>query len=107
MAKRSRKVQKPQEEKNGLVVAAFAEDLEQAKNYEALLKAEDIPVVIDEQNGCRQFDSEGIAVMVPEAFLDEAHVVIESQDAYDDFYDFVLENEDNIDLDDDLFEQDL
>ena len=35
-----------------------------------------------------------IAVMVPEDFLDEAHVVIESQDAYDDFSNFALENED-------------
>ncbi len=104
MTKRSRKVQKAQDKTKGFVVVAFAEDLEQAKNYEALLRAENIPVVFDEQNGSRQFNTDGIAVMVPETFLDEAHIVIESQDAYDDFYDFVLENEDNVDLDSEFLE---
>jgi hypothetical protein len=42
--------------------------------------------------------------MVPEDFLDEAHVVIESQDAYDDFYDFTLEEENEEDFDTDIFE---
>jgi len=41
--------------------------------------------------------------MVAEEFLDEAHVIIESQQAYDDFYDFAIE-EDEGDFDDDFFE---
>jgi len=45
--------------------------------------------------------------MVPEEFLDEAHVVIESQDAYDDFYDLALEDEEETDFDSDLFEEDF
>ena len=47
--------------------------------------------------------------MVPEECLDEAHVVIESQDAYDDFYDFALEDESDIDteLDNDFLEDDF
>jgi hypothetical protein len=46
--------------------------------------------------------------MVPEEFLDEAHVVIESQDAYDDFYDFSLDDEEDSsdDFDPDVFEED-
>ena len=52
-------------------------------------------------------DSKAIAVMVPEDSLDEAHVVIESQDAYDDFYDFALEEEIDDDFDSDLFEDDF
>ena len=33
--------------------------------------------------------------MVPEDYLDEAHVIIESQGAYDDFYDFALEDDED------------
>ena len=51
--------------------------------------------------------TKGIAVMVPEDSLDEAHVVIESQDAYDDFYDLALEDEEDNDFDSGLFEDEL
>jgi len=44
--------------------------------------------------------------MVPEEFLDEAHVIIETQHAYDDFYDFAMEDEDNGEFGDDYFEDD-
>lgn len=42
--------------------------------------------------------------MVPEEYLDEAHVVIEAQDAYDDFYDLTMDDEDGSDFDSDLLE---
>ncbi|GAI90236.1 unnamed protein product, partial [marine sediment metagenome] len=42
-----------------------------------------------------------------EDFLDEAHVIIESHNAYDDFYDYALEDEENGDFDDELFEEDF
>jgi hypothetical protein len=105
MAKRSRKNQKSQAKVQGFVVVAFANDLEQAKEYESLLKVNDIPVLIDQQyeqsTGIKE-----IAVMVPEDCLDEAHVVIESQDAYDDFYDLAVEGEEeeDADFDSDLFD---
>jgi hypothetical protein len=35
---------------------------------------------------------------------DEAHVVIESQDAYDDFYDLGLDSDNEDDLEGDIFE---
>ena len=70
-----------------LVVITVTEDIEQAKNYEILLKSSDIPAMVKEQHE-QADDSQSFAVMVPEDFLDEARVVIESQDAYDDFYDF-------------------
>jgi hypothetical protein len=44
--------------------------------------------------------------MVPEDFLDEAHVVIESQDAYDDFCDFTMDEDDDLDFDSDLLDDD-
>ncbi len=104
MAKRPRKSDRSQTEVQDLVVVMVTEDMEEAKDREALLKNNDIPAVIRQQSE----DSAGLggyAVMVPEEYLDEAHVVIESQDAYDDFYDFALEDEDETDLGGDIFDE--
>ena len=106
MAKRSKKTQKSQTKLRELVIVAFAEDLDQAKDYETLLKNNYIPAIINEQND-ESTNTKCFAVMVPEDFLDEAHVVIESQDAYDDFYDFTLEDEENDDFDSDLFDEEF
>jgi len=106
MAKRSKKGQKPQAKLQGFVVVAFAEDLEQARDYKTLLEVNDIPAMINEQDEQSEASKE-IAVMVPEDFLDEAHVIIESQHAYDDFYDLALEDEGEGDFDSDLLEDDF
>ncbi len=98
MTKRSKKIQKSPANTQGFVVVAFAKDMEQARDYEILLKTNDIPVVVNE-NDEHSITANEIAVMVPEDYLDEAHVVIESQDAYDDFYDFALEEEGEDDSD--------
>ncbi|MDD5326925.1 MAG: hypothetical protein PHY02_03810 [Phycisphaerae bacterium] len=92
-----------------LVTVTFVEDLEQAKEYETLLGSNNIPVTIKEQHGDPEDleDTNMIAIMVPEEYLDEAHVVIESQDAYDDFYDLGLEDEDEDNFDSDLFDDDF
>jgi len=105
MAKRFRKNQKSQSKLKDFVVVTFVDDLEQAREYETLLRVNDIPAIIKEQVD-PSVSSKGIAVMVPEDFLDEAHVVIESQDAYDDFYDFALDDEQE-DFDSSLFEDDF
>ena len=106
MAKRSKKGHKSPAKLEGLVVVAFAEDLEQARDYKTLLEVNDISATISEQDG-QATGSKEIAVMVPEEFLDEAHVIIESQHAYDDFYDFALEDENDSDFDGDLIEDDF
>ena len=106
MRKRSKKFHKSQAKLEGYVVVAFAEDIEQAREYKTLLDANDITAVISEHDE-QAIDSTEIAVMVPEEFLDEAHVVIESQQAYDDFYDFALDDEEDGDFDGDLFEEDF
>ena len=106
MAKRYKKNQKSQTELQDFVVVTFVDEMEQAKEYESLLKTNDIPAVINEQNE-QSSGKKGIAVTVPEDFLDEAHVVIESQNAYDDFYDFALEDETDDDFDSDLFEDEF
>lgn len=107
MAKRPKKKQKSETNLQELVVVTLAEDFEQAKEYETLLEANGIPTMIKEQDKESPDAPQSIAVMVPEDYLDEAHVVIESQNAYDDFYDFTLEDENEDDLGDDLFEDDF
>lgn len=92
MAKRTPKTKKTEHQE--FVVVAYAEDLEQARNYETLLKNNDIETIVKERHD-KSTDTKTIAVMVPEDSLDEAHVVIESQDAYDDFYDYALEGEED------------
>jgi len=106
MAKRPKKPDKSQSKLQDFIIVAFAKDMEQARDYEALLKNNDIPATTREQDE-QSTNTKGIAVMVPEDFLDEAHVVIESQDAYDDFYDSALEDEAEDDFDSALFEDDL
>jgi hypothetical protein len=106
MAKRRPKAQESQANVQDLVIVTFAEDLEQARNYETVLRSNDIPAVINEQID-ESADDKGIAVMVPEDYLDEAHVVIESQDAYDDFYDLALDEEGNDEFDGDVFGDDF
>ena len=106
MAKRPKKTEKSQAKLQDFVIVAFVDDMEQAEDHKALLRNNDIPVVIKQQEE-ESTNTGGIAVMVPEEFLDEAHVVIESQDAYDDFYDFALEDEEEADFGSDLFEDDF
>ena len=107
MAKHSKKTQKSQTKLQEFVVVVSVEDLEQAKDYESLLKINNIPAIVKEQNKSQQVGAKGIAVMVPEDFLDEAHVVIESHDTYDDFYDFASEDNDDGDPCDGLFDDDF
>jgi hypothetical protein len=106
MSKRSKKAHKTPANLEGYVVVAFAEDINQAEEYKVLLDTNDIPAVISEQEETT-IGSKEIAVMVPEEFLDEAHVVIESQQAYDDFYDFALDDETDGEFDSELFEDEF
>ena len=107
MQKRSKKNSKAQAKVRDFVTVTIVEDLGQAREYETLLKVNDIPAVVREQLD-PSTNTKGIAVMVPEDCLDEAHVVIESQDAYDDFYDFGVEEEDtDEDFESDTFGEEL
>jgi hypothetical protein len=106
MAKRSKKGQRSQAKLQGYVVVAFADDLEQAREFKSLLEVNDVSAIISEQKE-QSLGSKEIAVMVPEDYLDEAHVIIESQQAYDDFYDYALDDEDGSDFDDDLFDDEF
>ena len=102
MDKHPRKGNKGNARVKEYVVVAFVDDMERAREYETLLRLNDIPAVIKEQLD-PSAEGKAVAIMVPEDFLDEAHVVIESQDAYDDFCDFTMdEQEEDLDFDGDL-----
>ena len=107
MAKKTDKSHKSQTELQDFVVVTYVKEMEEAKEYETLLKNDDIPAAIKQQTGTIGEDGKNFAVMVPEEFLDEALVVIESQDAYDDFYDFALEKESEEDFESDFFDDDV
>ncbi len=106
MSKHSKKGHKSHAKLEGYVVVAFSEDMDQAREYKTLLQSNDIPATIVEQDE-HVAGSKEIAVMVSEEFLDEAHVIVESQHAYDDFYDFAMDDEDEGGFDDDFFEDDF
>jgi hypothetical protein len=105
MTNRRKKKQSSEVSLKEFVTVAFAEDMDLAKEYKKLLNDENIPAAIKAQS-----DSPdgflGIAVMVPEDHLDEAHVLIESQGAYGDFYDVVFHDQPGDDCEDDSYEED-
>jgi len=106
MKRRTDKNGKSQAKLKDMVVVAVVDEMEQAREYETLLRLNDIPALMKEQldpTGNRT----GIAILVPEDCLDEAHVVIESQDAYDDFYDFALDEEEDTDFDADILDDEF
>ena len=91
-----------------VVVVTVVDEMEQAREYETLLRLNDIPALVREQTDPAG-NKIGVAILVPEEYLDEAHVVIESQDAYDDFYDFTMEEDDDMDFgdDDEVFDDEV
>lgn len=105
MANRRKKKQVSPASLKEFVTVAFAEDMELAKEYKQLLNEGDIPAVIKTQQDSGS-GFPGIAVMVPEDHLDEAHVIIESQGAYNDFYDMVFHEGDEEFSEEDEFEGD-
>jgi hypothetical protein len=89
-----------------VVVVTVVDEMEQAREYETLLRLNDIPALVKEQQDPAG-NKIGVAILVPEDYLDEAHVVIESQDAYDDFYDFGEDEDEDTDFDADLLDDEF
>ena len=102
MKERSKKTKKHRTALSEFVIVTITEDLGQAEEYETLLKASDIPTMVKEQHD--ELTGIGFAVFVPEDHLDEAHVIIESDDAYDDYYDLAMDDDD---LDDDFMDDEF
>ncbi len=104
MTKRTRKSGKAQTSPKELVVVATANSMDEAKDYEALLKNNDIKTVIKKQQDEFTEDYRYV-VMVQEDLADEANVIIESQNSYDD-YDLDTDSDDisEDDLEGDVFD---
>ena len=87
-----------------LVTVAFAEDRDLAAQYKQLLNENDIPAAVKTKSG-GESGYDGIAVMVPEDYLDEAHVIILSQSSVGDFYDMAFGEDDYADPDEEFYGQ--
>ncbi len=107
MAKKHKKSNKQQTSLQDFVAVTFTSEIEEAKEYKTLLKNDNIPVSIKEQKEESEEGRNVYGIMVPEDFLDEALVVIESQEAYDDFYEFAMENENDDEFESDFFDDDI
>ncbi len=86
------------------VTVAFAEDMELAKQYQELLRNNEISARIKRQPEMAQSGFSDIAITVPEDSLDEAHVLISEKASYDDFFDMVFDDQDGQKLDYSNFE---
>ena len=104
MGKKTNEQNGAQVDLKGYVVVVSVDDFEEANEYRSLLEVNDIEAIIVE--GTEVSSPSAVVVMVPEDVADEAHVVIESQDAYDDFYDMALD-EDEGEFGDDFFDDEL
>lgn len=90
---------------NDYVVVCFMEDADQANECQKLLESNDIPALVQSQDVSGSEHT--YTIMVQEEYLDEAHVLIESQASYDDFYDFALDDDEVDDFNDHMFEEDF
>ncbi|MDH7598462.1 MAG: hypothetical protein QHH07_02340 [Sedimentisphaerales bacterium] len=84
------------------VMVTAVEDWEQAYQIQQMLQDHEIPATIKEHQGLG--DQPSWAVMVPEEYLDEAHVIVESESSYQDPYQWDEEDQ-QIDGFEDLFDQ--
>ena len=85
-----------------LVTVAFAEDMDLARQYKTLLNENEIPAAVRTQSN-PALSYQGVAVLVPEDFLDEAHVIIESQACMGDFYDMAFMDDEYDETGEDAF----
>jgi hypothetical protein len=103
MTKRTRKTHKSRSNVQELVVVATANTMEEAKDYESLLRNNAIRALVKQQPDEFTEDKRYV-IMVPDEMADEANVIIESQDSYDDFYDSSLEDDDEDNIDSEMFD---
>ncbi|MBW8017177.1 MAG: DUF2007 domain-containing protein [Planctomycetes bacterium] len=93
MANRKKKTNNSGTALKGFVTVAFAEDIDLANQYKELLNDSEIPAAVKTRPDA-EVSFQGIAVMVPEDYLDEAHVIIANQSSMGDFYDLAFSDDD-------------
>jgi len=104
MARRKNKTLNSATALESLVTVAFAEDVDLAEQYKDLLNDNDIPAAVKTRPD-PDSPHQGIAVLVPEDFLDEAHVLIEDRSSMADFYDIAFGEQDYDDTDQGFFNE--
>ena len=77
------------EKAEGYQLCAFSEELEEARQFRALLKENNISALIKRKT--LSGDIPGFGVFVSEDDLDEAQVILESHSAYSDFYEIAFD----------------
>ncbi len=98
MRKKAKKSGKSSTKSSEYICVAIARSEEEAQDYQVLLKNDNIPAVVRQQSP-DDFDTGGFAVLVPEEFADEAYVVVESHDSYEDFYDMGVDEDEDFEND--------
>jgi hypothetical protein len=86
------------ERAQGLQMCAFSEDLEEARQFKALLKENSILAVIKRKT--LSGNVPGFGIFVGEEDVDEAQVILESHSAYSDFYEIAFDETSRRTLDD-------
>jgi len=81
----------------GYQLCAFSEELEEARQFRALLKENNIDSVIKRKT--LSGDIPGFGVFVSEDDVDEAQVILESHSAYSDFYEIAFDENHREDID--------
>ena len=104
LANRKKKTSETGTVLKGLVTVAFAEDVDLATHYKELLNDNDIPAAIKTRPN-PELPFQGVAVMVPEDHLDEAHVIIANQSSMGDFYDLAFSEDDYEDTDKEFYDK--
>lgn len=85
-------------------VVAHADDYALAEEYSLLLEDNGIPNIVKNRDEDEDGNF-GISILVPEQYYDEAHMIIESQQTHNDFYDFFFDNPDEFDREDFDFDE--
>ena len=106
MPSRKNKKTEPRTALKEMVTIAFAEDVDLAKQYKQLLLDNDIPAAI-KARGNYESEYKGVPVMVPEDYIDEAHLLIESRDSMGDFYNMAFSEDapDDIDYEPEYYDE--
>ena len=104
MPKRTRKNSKSQTSIKDYFVVATAISMDEAKDYETLLRNNGIKAVVKKQQD--EFtEAQRYVIMVQEELADKANVIIESQNSYDDYdQDFDSDDISEDDLEGDVFD---
>jgi hypothetical protein len=85
------------ERTQGLQLCAFSEELEEVRQFRALLRENNISSVIKRKT--LSGDIQGFGVFVSEDDIDEAQVILESHSAYSDFYEIAFDEDSRREVD--------